>query len=73
MNISDLLKRTEVKVGLLVAGLVVVSLIIISLTGGRSPMSLLRKKDGFCRCNSIGSRVLCDEEHEKLKQLEGAL
>jgi hypothetical protein len=64
MNISELLKRTEVKVLLSVVGLVVVSLIL---------MSLLRKKDGFCRCNSIGSRVLCDEEHEKLKQLEGAL
>lgn len=64
MNISELLKRTDVKVLLSVVGLVVVSLIL---------MSLLRKKDGFCRCNSIGSRVLCDEEHEKLKQLEGAL
>lgn len=63
MNISELLKRTEVKVLLSVVGLVVVSLVLMSL----------RKKDGFCRCNSIGSRVLCDEEHEKLKQLEGAL
>ena len=64
MNISDLLKRTEVKVGLLVVGLVIFIVIL---------MSLLRKKDGFCRCNSLGSRVLCDDEHEKLKKLEGAL
>ncbi len=59
----ELLKRTEVKVGLAMAGLVLVVVLFLSLF----------KKDGFCRCNSIGSRVLCDEEHEKLKQLEGAL
>lgn len=64
INISELLKRTEVKVGMAVFVLVILAIILISL---------LYKKDGFCRCNSIGSRVLCDEEHEKLKQLEGAL
>lgn len=64
MNIKELLKTTDFKVALLVVGLVIFILIL---------MSLLRKKDGFCRCNSIGSRVLCDDEHEKLKHLEGAL
>ena len=63
MNVSEMLKRTDVRIGL---GLVVV---VILYFVGKS----LFKKDGFCRCNSLGSRVLCDEEHEKLKQLEGAL
>lgn len=64
MNMSELVKTSEFKIGMLVLGLIVVISIL---------MTLLRKKDGFCRCNSLGSRVLCDEEHEKLKQLEGAL
>lgn len=64
MNISELLKRTEVKIGLVAVGLIIAILIL---------MTLIRKKDGFCRCNSIGSRVLCDQEHEKMKHLEGAL
>jgi len=63
MNLSELLKRTEVKVGLVV--------VVLGVLVG--VFMLLNKKDTFCRCNSLGSRVLCDEEHEKLKQLEGAL
>jgi hypothetical protein len=63
MNLSELLKRTEVKVGIAVVLLLVLVVVFM----------FLNKKDGFCRCNSLGSRVLCDEEHEKLKQLEGAL
>ena len=63
MNLSELLKKNRFKVFLAVVGLILVVVLFLSLF----------KKDGFCRCNSIGSRVLCDEEHEKLKQLEGAL
>ena len=63
MNVSEILKKPEVKVGLALVALVAVVLVLRALF----------KKDGFCRCNSLGSRVLCDEEHEKLKKLEGAL
>jgi hypothetical protein len=63
MTLSELLKRNDVKVGLVGLGLVLIIVLLISLF----------KKDGFCRCNSIGGRVLCDEEHEKLKKLEAAL
>lgn len=63
---SELLKRTDVKVGLAVAAVGIVVVVVLVLKS-------LFSKDGFCRCNSLGSRVLCDEEHEKLKKLEGAL
>ena len=67
MNVSEMLKKPEVKLGLKVV-LALVALVALVLV-----FKALFSKDGFCRCNSIGSRVLCDDEHEKLKQLEGAL
>jgi len=49
-------------------GVILLSLLIIGL------VLLLRKKDNFCRCNSIGSRVLCENKEElNKKYVEGTL
>ena len=52
----------------LVAGVVGLVVILVTL------FLLLRNKDSFCRCNSIGSRVICeDKEESNRKYVEGSL
>ena len=35
---------------------------------------MYNKKDGFCRCNSLGSRVICpDQEEANKKYVKGTL
>jgi len=52
----------------LVAGLVGLVVILVTL------FLLLRNKDSFCRCNSIGSRVICqDKEEANRKYVDGSL
>ena len=52
----------------LVVGVVGILVILVSL------LLLLRNKDSFCRCNSIGSRVICqDKEEANRKYVDGSL
>ena len=61
----SLFENENFKVGLM---FVVVFAVIISL------VLILRKKDGFCRCNSLGSRVMCpDKEEANRLYVEGTL
>ena len=37
-------------------------------------MLVLRNKDNFCRCNSVGSRVMCEDKEEANRlYLDGSL
>ena len=54
----------KIMVFLVILGLSILSIVIV----------LLRTKDNFCRCNSIGSRVLCDNKEElNKKYVDGTL
>jgi hypothetical protein len=61
----SLFENENFKVGLVFFVIVVV---IIGL------LLLIRRKDGFCRCNSLGSRVMCpDKEEANRLYVEGTL
>jgi hypothetical protein len=51
--------------------IVFIFLVAVALMIG---IAMYNKKDGFCRCNSLGSRVICpDQEEANKKYVEGTL
>ena len=61
----SLFENENFKVGLV---FFVIVAVIIGL------LLMIRRKDGFCRCNSLGSRVMCpDKEEANRLYVEGTL